>query len=210
MIGRHLDSMPHHFTLIPLIKAIGYPGLFLVIFLESGVFFGFFLPGASMLFTAGILASHGYFNIWMLIFLLATAAILGDSVGYWFGKKVGHGLLEKEDSRWFRKDHLHTAKKFYDTHGMQAVILARFLPIIRTFAPIIAGIVGMDYRIFLAYNIAGGLLWGAGTAFAGYYIGEKVPFVSDHLTTIIILIVVISSAPLIWEFHKRRKIPHSR
>lgn len=208
-MGTHRDSMLHHFTLIPLIRAIGYPGLFLAIFLESGVFFGFFLPGASMLFTAGILASHGYFNIWVLIFFLAIAAILGDSVGYWFGKKVGRDLLEKENSRWFRKDHLHAAKRFYDTHGMQAVILARFLPIIRTFAPIVAGIVGMDYRIFLAYNIAGGLLWGAGTAFAGYYIGEKVPFVSDHLTIIMIVIVIVSSAPLIWEFHKRRKIQHS-
>ena len=195
----------HHLALMPIIKALGYPGLAAAIFLESGVFFGFFLPGASLLFAAGILASQGYFNVWILIPLLAIAAILGDNVGYWFGAKVGHTLFEKEDSRWFRKAHLNAAKQFYDTHGMQAVILARFLPVIRTFAPIIAGIVRMDYRVFLAYNIAGGLLWGSGTAFAGYYLGEKVPFVSDHLTVIMIVIVVVTTLPVFWEFHRSRQ-----
>ena len=200
-----MAPVPHHLALLPIVKALGYPGLFLIIFAESGVFFGFFLPGASLLFTAGILASQGFFNIWVLIFLLATAAVLGDNAGYWFGSKVGHTLFEKEDSRWFRKAHLHAAKEFYDTHGMQAVIFARFLPVIRTFAPIIAGIVHMDYRVFLAYNIAGGLIWGAGTAFAGYYLGEKVPFISEHLTVIMIVIVVITTVPIFWEFHKAQR-----
>ena len=197
--------MPHHFALIPIVQAIGYPGLFLMTFLESGVFFGFFLPGASMLFTAGVLASQDYFNIWLLITLLSIGAILGDNVGYWFGAKVGHTLFEKKDSRWFRQSHLHAAKKFYDTHGREAVILARFIPVIRTFAPIIAGIVGMNYRVFLAYNIFGGIAWAAGTLFAGYYLGEKVPFVSDHLTLIMLIIVFITTIPVFWELIKMRR-----
>jgi len=140
----------HHLALIPLVKLIGYPGLFAVVFLESGVFFGFFLPGASMLFTAGLLSSHGYFDPLILIALLTVAAILGDSAGYWFGAKVGYRLFLRPNSRFFRHEYLESAKQFYERHGVYAIVLARFVPIVRTFAPIVAGVVKMRYQTFLS------------------------------------------------------------
>lgn len=196
--------MPH-FELIPLVKLIGYPGIFAVIFLESGVFFGFFLPGASLLFTAGLLASQGFFNPWFLIPLVALAAILGDSTGYWFGRTMGVRLFLRPDSRFLKHEHLERAKDFYDRHGMQAILLARFVPIVRTFAPIVAGVVGMRYRAFLAYNVAGALAWGAGVTFLGYWLGEKVPFVSDYLTPVILGIILVTLIPLAIEFVRKRK-----
>ncbi|MBI5470535.1 DedA family protein [Candidatus Kaiserbacteria bacterium] len=189
-------------TLPQLVKAIGYPGIFAVIFAESGLFFGFFLPGASLLFTAGLLASQGYFSPWILIPLVTFAAILGDSTGYWFGKKVGVSLFFKKDSNWFHHAHLERAKDFYDKHGVQTILLARFVPIVRTFAPILAGIVNMRYRTFLAYNVAGACTWGAGVTFLGYYLGSRVPFVGQYLTIIILVIIVISSIPLYIETAK--------
>ena len=196
-------SMPH-LDLIPIIKMIGYPGLFSVVFLESGVFFGFFLPGASMLFTAGLLASQGFFSVWVLIPLVTMAAILGDSTGYWFGNNVGIKLFERPDSRFFKHEHVVLAKNFYETHGVRAIVLARFVPVIRTFAPIIAGIVEMRYRIFLTYNIAGAVLWGSGVTFMGYYLAEKFPFVQHYLTLIVLFIVVVTTIPFVWEFVKPR------
>lgn len=192
--------MPH-FALIPLVKLIGYPGIFAVIFLESGVFFGFFLPGASLLFTAGLLSSHGFFNPWVLVPLVAIAAILGDNVGYWFGNKVGAPLL-KRNTRFFRREYLEQARVFYEKHGVLSIVLARFVPVVRTFAPIVAGIAGMRYRLFFFYNVIGALLWGAGITFLGYYLGERVPFVSQYLTPIIIVIIVVTCVPIVWQVYK--------
>ena len=154
------------FSLTTFVQAIGYPGLAAAVFLESGVFFGFFLPGASMLFTAGLLASQGFFNILILIPLLTLAAILGDNAGYWFGAKVGVRLFLRPDSRFFKHEHLEKARAFYDRHGGRAVFLGRFIPVIRTFAPIVAGVVLMRYRTFVLYNIAGALAWATGVTFA--------------------------------------------
>ncbi len=193
--------MPH-FELIPLVKLLGYPGIFTIVFLESGVFFGFFLPGASMLFTAGLLASQGFFNPWILIPMVATAAILGDNVGYWFGNKVGAPLLER-NTRFFRHEHLEQAREFYEKHGVLAIVLARFIPIVRTFAPIVAGMAGMRYRLFVMYNIVGALLWGAGVTFLGFYLGERVPFVSTYLTPIILILIGVTCVPIIWEAYRR-------
>jgi membrane-associated protein len=192
----------YHFALIPLVQAIGYPGLFLVVFLESGVFFGFFLPGSSMLFTAGLLATRGFFNPLYLIALLWLAAVLGDSAGYWFGNKVGVRLFLRPSSTWFRHDYLERAKDFYDRHGVRTVVFSRFVPIVRTFVPIVAGVVKMRYRLFLAYNMLGGFLWAAGVTFLGYYLGEKVPAVQTYLTPIIIVIIIVTCIPLLWEFRK--------
>lgn len=190
--------------LIPLVKFLGYPGIFTVVFLESGVFFGFFLPGASMLFTAGLLSSQGFFNPWILIPLVALAAILGDNVGYWFGNKVGAPLLER-NTRFFKHQHLEQAREFYERHGVLAIVLARFIPIVRTFAPIVAGMAGMRYRLFVMYNIIGALVWGAGVTFLGFYLGEKVPFVSHYLTPIVLAIVVVTLIPMAW--HAYRSLP---
>jgi membrane-associated protein len=187
-----------------LVRIIGYPGLFAAVFLESGVFFGFFLPGSSMLFTAGLLATHGFFSVWALIPLLTLAAILGDSAGYWFGSKLGVSLFFR-NSRFFQHKHLERAKDFYDAHGVQAVFLARFIPIVRTFAPIVAGVVKMRYRTFLAYNVAGAFIWAAGVTFIGYFLGEKVPFISNFITPIVLVIVVASLIPIFWELRKPAK-----
>ena len=195
----------HSLALIPLVKLIGYPGLFAVVFLESGVFFGFFLPGASMLFTAGLLSSQGFFNPWVLIPLLTVAAMLGDSAGYWFGAKVGYKLFLRPNSKFFRQEYMAQAKDFYERHGVYAVVLARFIPIIRTFAPIVAGVVKMRYRTFLTYNVTGALLWAAGVTFLGYFLGEKVPFVGEHITQIALLIIGLTCIPLVWNVLKQEK-----
>jgi membrane-associated protein len=200
-----LSHLLAHAGLIHIVAYIGYPGLFAAVFLESGVFFGFFLPGSSMLFTAGLLATHGLFNIWILIPLLTLAAVLGDSAGYWFGNYVGVSLFFKEDSRFFKHEYLERAKDFYDKHGVQAVILARFIPIVRTFAPIIAGIAKMRYRTFLAYNVVGGFLWAAGTAFLGYFLGRRIPFITSYITPIALIIIIVSLIPIIWEIRKPKE-----
>lgn len=184
-----------------LVQIAGYPGLFAVVFLESGVFFGFFLPGSSMLFTAGLLASQGLFNVWILIPLLTIAAILGDSAGYWFGSVLELSVLKKH--RFFRESHMKRARDFYDRHGVQAILLARFVPVVRTFAPIVAGIVAMQYRTFLSYNIIGGFLWAAGVTFAGYLLGSRVPFIGEYLTQIALAIILISFIPFLREMLKK-------
>lgn len=195
-----------HLDLPALIKIVGYPGIFAIVFLESGVFFGFFLPGASMLFTAGLLSSQGYFNPLILIPLVTLAAILGDNAGYWFGKTVGVRLFLRPDSRWFKHDHLEQAKRFYEKHGVRTVVFARFIPVVRTFVPIIAGIVRMNYRTFVIYNIVGALAWGTGVTFLGYYLGEKIPAVQHYLTPIILVIIAITLIPLAWDIVRNRRL----
>lgn len=176
----------------------GYVILTAIIFAESGLFFGFFLPGDSLLFTAGVLASQSFFNIVVLAFLMATAAITGDSVGYWFGKKVGKKLFQKEDSRFFKKKHLEEANKFYEKHGGKTIILARFIPAVRTFVPIVAGAAEMSYHKFFAYNVVGGLIWGVGLTLGGYFLGKAIPNVDKYLLPIIALIVFVSVLPAIY------------
>lgn len=185
-----------------LVQLLGYPGLFAAVFAETGIFFMFFLPGSSMLFTAGLLAAHGFFNVWALLALITLAAILGDSAGYWFGRRVGEALYERPDGRFFRRSYVERTHDFYERHGVRAVVLARFVPIIRTFAPILAGVARMNYRKFFLYNVAGGILWGTGVTFAGYYLGEKVPLVDKYLTPIILLIIVVTFIPLFTEWKK--------
>lgn len=197
-------SLISDITLPQMVQVIGYPGLFAIVFLESGVFFGFFLPGASMLFTAGLLASQGFFNVWALIPLLTIAAILGDSVGYWFGHKVGVTLFFRKDSRFFKREYLERAKDFYDKHGAQTIFLARFIPIVRTFAPILAGITNMRYQTFVTYNILGAICWGAGVTFAGYYLGMRVPNMEKYLLFVILGIIVVTTLPIFWELRKPR------
>jgi len=194
-----------NFELKELVQMLGYPGLFAAVFAETGLFFMFFLPGSSMLFTAGLLASHGLFNVWVLLPLITLAAILGDSTGYWFGTKVGPALFKREDSRFFRKSHVEKTRAFYERHGVIAIVLARFVPIVRTFAPILAGIAGMRYKTFLSYNVAGGVLWGAGVAFAGYFLGEIFPQVDRYIAPIIAAIIIASFIPLLKEWYKSRK-----
>jgi membrane-associated protein len=196
--------MPEY-TLTTLIQFVGYPGLFAAVFLESGVFFGFFLPGASMLFTAGLLASQDFFSPWILIPGVTIAAIMGDNTGYWFGNKIGIKLFLRPNSRFFRHEHLHRAKEFYDRYGSRAIFLARFIPIVRTFAPIVAGVVGMRYRTFITYNVLGAVIWGAGVTFAGYYLGTRFPAVEHYLSYIILGIIGVTSIPIFIDVYRRLK-----
>lgn len=192
------------FDLIALIKAAGYLGLFGIIFAESGLFFGFFLPGDSLLFTAGFLASKGFLNIYLLVGLTFLGAIMGDNTGYWFGKKTGPKIFNKEDSFLFRKDHVTKAENFFKKYGPKTIIFARFVPIVRTFAPILAGVGKMHYKTFFFYNLVGGLLWTAGLSFLGYFLGQLVPSIDKYLLPIIGLIILVSIAPNIYQILKMK------
>ncbi len=209
------------FDLISLIKTAGYLGLFGIVFAESGLLLGFFLPGDSLLFTAGFLASQGFLNIWYLVPLMFIGAVLGDNVGYAFGYKVGPMLFTREESIFFHKDHLEKAKLFYEKYGKKAIVLARFMPGIRTFAPILAGVGKMEYRTFMTYNLVGGSLWGAGMPLLGYFLGNTIPGVDQYLLPIILLIIFLSILPSlvhiwknddernrIWGIIKRKFIKH--
>jgi len=178
---------------------VGYLILFAIVFAESGLFFGFFLPGDSLLLTAGLLASRGILNIWVLLPLLFTAAVLGDNVGYWFGAKTGPRIFNRENSLLFRRKNLLAAKAFYDRHGGKTVVLARFMPFIRTFAPIVAGAVEMNYRRFLIFNLIGGLVWGIGVTLAGYYLAQLFPpeVLDRYFLIIIAAVIVISALPAV-------------
>ncbi|MBI2975313.1 MAG: DedA family protein [Chloroflexi bacterium] len=180
-----------------LIETFGYVGLAVIVFAESGLFFGFFLPGDSLLLTAGLFAFKGELNIWVVLPLVFVAAVLGDNVGYWFGRKTGPPLFNRENSLLFKRKNLLAAKAFYDKHGGKTIILARFMPFIRTFAPIVAGAVEMDYRRFMFFNTVGGLLWGIGVTVAGYWLGSLfAPEVLDkYFLVIVIAVIVISVMP---------------
>ena len=191
------------FDLKTLIQNIGYVGIFGIVFAESGLFFGCFLPGDSLLFTAGFLASQGLLSLPVLLIGCFIAAVLGDNVGYAFGHKVGRKLFQKEDSFLFKKENLTKTEEFYKKHGAKTIVLARFIPIIRTFAPIIAGIAEMDYKTFLRYNFIGGLLWGVGVTAAGYYLGKIIPDAEHYLLPIIIVIVIVSVIPALYHYFKK-------
>lgn len=182
--------------LLSLVQIIGYPGIFGMIFAESGLLFGIFFPGASLLFASGVLAAAGVFNIWILVSGLIVAAVLGDSVGYWFGTKVGVALYNRPDSRFYRKEYLEKTKVFFDKYGTRAIVIARFIPIVRTFAPILAGIGTMTYRTFLFYNILGAFLWAGGITLLGYYLGKTVPDAEKFILPLVALIVGITLIPL--------------
>ena len=191
---------------------IAYTVLFFIVFAESGLLIGFFFPGDSLLFTAGFLASQGFIDIYILAPVCFTGAVLGDSIGYAFGHRVGKRLFQREDSIIFHKDHLMRAKIFYEKHGKKTIIIARFLPIIRTFAPIVAGMGDMHYPTFLAFNIIGGVFWAIGLTLAGYFLGNMIPDIDRYLLPIVGAIIIASIAPTAYHILKdaenRQKIKH--
>ena len=189
-----------------LIETAGYLGLFGIIFAESGLFIGFFLPGDSLLFTAGFLASQGFLNIFILVFVCFTAAVLGDNFGYFFGKKVGPAIFNKERSLFFHKEYLEKSRQFYEKHGAKTIVLARFLPVVRTFAPILAGVGNMKYQSFLFYNFIGALLWGVGITLVGFFLGSAVPNAEKYIVQFVILIIIISFLPPLFHIIKNREI----
>lgn len=191
--------------LVALIKAIGYLGIFAIVFAESGLFIGFFLPGDSLLFTAGFLASQGLLEIKTLIILVFTAAVIGDSFGYAFGRRIGPALFKKEDSLFFHRKNLERANLFYQRHGGRTIILARFIPVVRTFAPILAGAGRMRYSSFLFFNIFGGALWSISLSFLGFYLGRSIPDIDKYLLPIIALIIFVSVLPNIIHVLRHRE-----
>lgn len=190
---------------IDMVRAGGYLGIALLIFAESGVLIGIFFPGDSILFAAGLLAASGFFLIGPLILIVVVAAIIGDSVGYWFGLKAGSALFKRADSRFFKQEYLERTKRFYALYGGRAIVLARFVPIVRTIAPILAGTSSMKYRAFLLYNILGGLLWGGGMLLLGYFLGSVIPNSDKYVLPLSLLIVIISFFPILINLvrHKR-------
>lgn len=189
------------------IQAIGMVGVYAVIFSESGLLIGFFLPGDSLLFTAGLLASpvFGIFNVWHLVLGAWVAAVLGDNVGYEFGKRVGRNLFKREKSFLFNPANLIRAQEFYEKHGGKAITIARFIPVVRTFAPIVAGIGHMDHKRFTFFNFIGGTVWVWLMTFGGYYLGKVVPNVDKYILPIVVLIILVSIAPPLWHIYKENR-----
>ncbi len=189
-----------------LIRAGGYAGLFAIVFAETGLLVGFFLPGDSLLVTAGLIAAlEGTLDIRILALLLSAAGILGDSVGYAIGYHLGPRIFNREKSVFFHKDHLLRAQRFYEKHGPKTIVLARFVPIIRTFAPTVAGAGRMDYKKFLAYNVAGGIGWVAGMLFCGYFLGRSIPGIEKKIHWVILIVIFLSFLPILREWLEHRK-----
>lgn len=178
-----------------IIRSAGYLGVAAIVFAENGLLVGFFLPGDSLLFTAGFLASQRFFGIWPVFLIVFTASVVGVGVGYWFGKAYGGRLFSRPDSRFFKRENAEKAQAFYEKHGSMTVVLARFVPIVRTFAPVVAGIANMNYAKFTLYNVVGGALWTGLLTFGGYWLGSKVPNVDKYLLPIIALIILLSVLP---------------
>jgi len=189
-----------------LVQWAGYVGLTIIIFAETGLLVGFFLPGDSLLVTAGLLAADPAFgiNVWLLGLILTVAAIVGDTVGYHVGKATGPRIFTRENSLFFHKDHLLKAQAFYEKHGGKTIIIARFMPIVRTFAPVVAGVGQMRYASFLAYNVVGGVLWIWSMLITGYVLAKTVPGVAKHVEKVILVVVLLSILPGIIAWWRNR------
>jgi membrane-associated protein len=183
-----------------LIINLGLIGILAVVFAENGLLIGFFLPGDSLLFTAGVLASQELLPIVWLTVGVVAMSIIGTQVGYIFGRKYGRKLFDRPDSRFFKKEYLHQAESYYAKHGSMTIVLARFIPVVRTFAPIIAGVAQMNFAKFLAYNILGGVVWAAGLTLGGYWLGSQIPSIDKYLLPVLAIIILLSIMPGIVHF----------
>jgi membrane-associated protein len=188
-----------------LLETFGTLGLFLIVFAESGLLFGFFLPGDSMLFTAGLLAANGFSNLPVISAGCFVAAVAGDQVGYVIGRRAGPALFRRPESRFFHKRNVERAHAYFEEHGSKTIILARFIPVVRTFVPMVAGVGEMDYRRFVTFNVVGGFLWAVGLTVLGYILGESIPNVDRYLLPMILLIGAVSFVPVIRELWKMRR-----
>lgn len=188
-----------------LIETVGTLGLFAIVFAESGLLIGFFLPGDSLLFTAGLLASQGKLSLPIILVGCFVAAVAGDQVGYAFGNRVGPALFRRPDSRLFKHEHVEKAQAYFEKHGVKTIVLARFVPVVRTFAPIVAGIGKMEYRTFVRYNVVGGLLWAVGVTTVGYVLGDTIPDIDKYLLPIIGVIFLLSVLPVLLEVRRARR-----
>jgi membrane-associated protein len=190
-----------------LIRWGGYFVLTAIIFAETGLLIGFFLPGDSLLVTAGLLAAHGLLDVYLLGAILSVAAITGDSLGYAIGRAAGPHIFTREQSIFFNRKHLERAHAFYEKHGGKTIVLARFMPIIRTFAPVVAGVADMHYRTFVLYNVVGGLGWVWGMLFTGYFLGRYIPGIDEHIDIVIVVVIFLSLLPGIISWLRQRRAP---
>ncbi|MCB0828391.1 MAG: VTT domain-containing protein [Solirubrobacterales bacterium] len=189
-----------------LIKTFGMIGVLAIVFMESGMMVGFFLPGDSLLFTAGLLSSGGVLpDLWVLLVTIPIAAIAGDQTGYWIGRRFGPPLFDRPDSRFFKREYVDQTAAFFEKHGARAIILARFVPIVRAFVPVMAGTSHMHYRSFLVYDIIGGILWGVGVTTLGYFLGQIV-FVKNNIEYILLGVVLLSVIPIMLELRKQARM----
>lgn len=196
----------HLYRFDELIRWGGYLVLFIIVFAETGLLAGFFLPGDSLLVTAGLVAAvDQHLNIYYLNLLLYVAAIGGDSVGYWIGYHLGPRIFSREDSFFFHKDHLARTKRFYEKYGNKTIVIARFVPIVRTFAPTVAGVGQMPYKQFLTYNVVGGIAWVAGMTFGGYFLGRSIPNIEKQIHWVIGIVILVSFLPILKEWLASRK-----
>jgi membrane-associated protein len=199
------DLVTGRYALDDLVRVGGYVVLVAIVFTETGLLVGFFLPGDSLLITAGLVAGSGAINIWWLNILLSAAAIAGDSVGYAIGFRTGPRIFTREDSLLFNRRHLIRTREFYERYGGKTIVLARFIPIIRTFAPVVAGVGQMAYRRFVFYNVFGGIGWVASLTWAGYLLGQTVPNIDQHVHLVVIIVIVLSVLPIVAEIVKARR-----
>lgn len=203
-----LVDLFHRIYDIPaLIKWAGYFGLTAIVFSETGLLFGFFLPGDSLLVTAGLFAAQGFLNVWKLGLLLNAAAIAGNFTGFLIGRTSGPRIFNREDSLFFHRKHLIRAHDFYERHGGKTIVLAQFMPILRTFAPVIAGASGMNFRRFALFNVLGSIVWIWSMLLIGYFLATYIPGVIDHLELVIITVVFLSALPGIISWWRSRKQP---
>lgn len=193
-----------------LIRTFGLIGILVIVFVESGLLVGFFLPGDSLLFTAGLLSASGVLpDIWILLLLIPIAAIAGDQVGYLIGRKAGPAVFNKPESRFFRQEYVEKSHDFFERYGARTILIARFVPIVRTFAPVMAGASRMSYGTFVTFNVIGGVLWGLGVTTLGYFLGQ-IEFVSQYIEFILIGIVALSVTPIAIELTRARRRTRSR
>lgn len=197
-LDRHLAEMVHDYGTFTNVILFG------IIFCETGLVVTPFLPGDSLLFTAGALASLGTLNVWLLFLVLSFAAVLGDTVNYWIGKRIGLRAFDGS-VKFLKQEHLRKTEEFYEKYGRKTIILARFVPIVRTFAPFVAGVGSMRYGVFLAYNVIGGTLWVATGVFSGFFFGN-IPVVKKNFSLVILAIIAVSMLPLLWETWRARRI----
>lgn len=188
-----------------LIRTFGFIGILVIVFVESGLLVGFFLPGDSLLFTAGLLSASGVLpDIWLLLLLIPVAAIAGDQAGYLIGRKAGPAVFNKPESRFFRQEYVEKSHDFFERYGARTIVIARFVPIVRTFAPVMAGASRMNYRTFVTFNVIGGGLWGVGVTTLGYFLGQ-IEFVREYIEFILIGIVGLSVLPIAFELTRQRR-----
>jgi membrane-associated protein len=193
------------YSLDDLIRWGGYVLLFGIVFTETGLLIGFFLPGDSLLITAGVVAAAGGLNIWLIDVLLIVAAVTGDSVGYAIGARLGPRLFARPKSLLFNPRHIERTRAFYARHGSKTIVIARFVPIIRTFAPVVAGVAQMEYHRFLLYNVAGGVGWVTSMTWAGYLLGRVIPNISDYVHIVVVVVIVLSVIPIGVEILRERR-----